>query len=379
MPLLQLLARLRTLPQADPGALRDHTAAALQTFEARALQSGLPADLVHRGHYALCDSLDDAVLNTPWGSTGAWAAHGMVASFHPNIRPGRLFDALKQAQGKAASMRPVLELMVLCLSLGMLGLYRDRPGGAAELEALRAAAAAPLIQPGAMQPGLADHWAGVEAPFRRRRPRLPVWVAASLALAVAGGAFLWLSLRANDAGDAMFAEMLALSPAHMPELTRAPPPPAPPPAAEPSPQDRLRARLATEMAAGLVVLVGTPTTPVLRVPDQAVFAAGSATPTPQARPLLQAIAEALKPEGGRVRVVGYADNRPVHTVLFPSSFKLSAARAEVVGAALVQVLGSAVTVAAEGRAAADPIAPNTTPEGREQNRRVEIVLEGAAP
>lgn len=133
------------------------------------------------------------------------------------------------------------------------------------------------------------------------------------------------------------------------------------------------------MAAGLVVLVGTPTTPVLRVPDQAVFAAGSATPTPQARPLLQAIAEALKPEGGRVRVVGYADNRPVHTVLFPSSFKLSAARAEVVGAALVQVLGTTVTVAAEGRAAADPIAPNTTPEGREQNRRVEIVLEGAAP
>ena len=33
-------------------------------------------------HYALCASLDDVVLNTPWGSSGVWAARSLVSTFH---------------------------------------------------------------------------------------------------------------------------------------------------------------------------------------------------------------------------------------------------------------------------------------------------------
>ena len=381
MPLLQLLARLRTTAVvADPAALRERTDAELHAFEARATKAGLPADQVRRGQYALCESLDDAVLNTPWGAGSAWARHTAVAAFHPAIGPGRFFDALRQADAKAATMRPVLELMVLCLSLGMMGAYRDRPDGAAAVESLRTASVATLLAASPPVPAaLAADWAGVAAPYRRRRARLPVWVAGAAALAAAGGVFLLANLRVNAAGDALFARMLAAPPAHMPAIAREPAPPlSPPPVApEPTAQDRLRSRLAGTGAG--VVVAGTPGVPVLRLPERALFPAGSATPGPQAAPLLQAVAEALKPEGGRLRVVGYTDDRPVRTVVFPSAYKLSAAQAEAVRAALAQALGPARPISAEGRAAADPVAPNTTAENREQNRRVEVVLDGAPP
>src|SRR5208282_954622 len=74
-PLLQLLARLRnTLNQPDPGDLRDRAVRAMRDFEQRVRDLGLPIELLRPAHYALCASLDDAVLNTPWGSTGHWNA-----------------------------------------------------------------------------------------------------------------------------------------------------------------------------------------------------------------------------------------------------------------------------------------------------------------
>ena len=73
-------------------------------------------------------------------------------------------------------------------------------------------------------------------------------------------------------------------------------------------------------------------------------------------------------------VDGYTDNQPIHTVQFPSNFQLSAARAEAARRIIVRALGDPGRVAAQGHADADPIASNATPEGRDQNRRIEVVL-----
>jgi type VI secretion system protein ImpK len=73
-------------------------------------------------------------------------------------------------------------------------------------------------------------------------------------------------------------------------------------------------------------------------------------------------------------VLGYSDNTPIHNVKFPSNFALSQARAETVRDSLSKPIGDPKRLAAEGRADADPVAPNTTAEGREQNRRIDIVL-----
>src|SRR5271165_4759558 len=72
-PLLQLLARLRnTINQPDPGDLRERAVRAMRAFEQRARDAEVPLELLRPAHYALCASLDDVVLNTPWGSTGIW-------------------------------------------------------------------------------------------------------------------------------------------------------------------------------------------------------------------------------------------------------------------------------------------------------------------
>jgi type VI secretion system protein ImpK len=95
-----------------------------------------------------------------------------------------------------------------------------------------------------------------------------------------------------------------------------------------------------------------------------------------ALPLLGRVAAALRGESGSVKVIDYTDNQPVRNVRFPSNFQLSAARATAVRAIIARDAGDPARVSAEGRADADPIAANTTAEGREQNRRIEIVLHG---
>jgi len=61
-------------------------------------------------------------------------------------------------------------------------------------------------------------------------------------------------------------------------------------------------------------------------------------------------------------------------VQFPSNFQLSAARAQAARALIARALGDPSRITAEGRGEADPLTKNSTPEEREENRRIEIVL-----
>jgi type VI secretion system protein ImpK len=90
--------------------------------------------------------------------------------------------------------------------------------------------------------------------------------------------------------------------------------------------------------------------------------------------LMDRIGSALREEKGPVQVIGYTDNQPIHTVRFPSNFQLSTGRAEAARDLIVRALGDPGRVTAVGKADADPIAPNTNEDGRDQNRRIEVVL-----
>jgi len=138
-PLLQLMARLRnTLTQPDPGELRERAVSAMRSFEQRARELEVPMEQLRPAHYALCASLDDVVLNTPWGGTGLWGAQPLVATFHHDVVGGeRFFELLGQMRQNPGRFLPVIELMYLCMSLGFQGQYRLSPRGPAELERLR--------------------------------------------------------------------------------------------------------------------------------------------------------------------------------------------------------------------------------------------------
>ena len=126
------------LRQPDPGELRERAIQQVRAFEQAARDGGVPMDQLRPAHYALCASLDDVVLNTPWGSSGAWAARSMVSTFHQEVRSGeRFFELLDQLKPNPGNFLPVLELMYLCLSLGFQGQYRLSPRGPGELDRIR--------------------------------------------------------------------------------------------------------------------------------------------------------------------------------------------------------------------------------------------------
>ncbi|MGH7119645.1 MAG: type VI secretion system protein TssL, long form [Acetobacteraceae bacterium] len=379
-PLLQLLSRLRnTFSQPDPAELLARTVREVQSFEQAARAAQVPMEQLRPAHYALCASIDDVVLNTPWGSQGAWAARSLVSTFHQEVQSGeRFFELLAQVRQNPGRYLPVLELMYLCLSLGFMGRYRLSQRGLGELDRLREETYATLARARpAAAAGLSPRWEGVAAPYRPGRAVFPVWVAAVIGLGVILGVWFWAGRSLNSASDRAFAAALAAPPAGMPTILRAAvvkPPPPPPAPAVPGILETLRGFLAPEIRAHLVAVLGTEAVPIIRIENQGMFGSGSATVNSRFVPLLERIGTELKVNPGRVEVRGYTDSEPIHTVEFPSNYQLSQARAAAAAAILGRTIGDPKRITVQGLADADPIAPNTTATGRAQNRRIEIVL-----
>ena len=381
---LSLLGRLRNaFSVPDPRLLREHAVQELRRFEQTLRRHNLPMEQLRPAHYALCASLDDVVQATPWGSRGAWADASLVSTFHHEVRSGeRFFDLLAQLRQNPGQFLHVLELMYLCMSLGMQGRYRLSPRGPAELDRVREETYV-LIKRNhpPTEPALSPHWQGVAAPYERRRFVLPLWVGAIIGLGLIGLIYAWAVFGLSGQSDRLFAAGLTLPPGQMPAIKReAPTPPAPVPTAPPpptSPLSQVRGFLAPEVKQGLVSIVGTDAVPVIRINNRGMFASGSATVEAQFQVLLQRIGTALAQRPGPVQVLGYTDNQPIHTIQFPSNFQLSAARAQAAASIIASAAGPSNPITAEGRADADPIASNDTPDGRAQNRRIEVVLHQA--
>jgi chemotaxis protein MotB len=111
-----------------------------------------------------------------------------------------------------------------------------------------------------------------------------------------------------------------------------------------------------------------------------LFPSGAAGFAPAAEPVLDKLAEVLKPFPNPIRVEGHTDNRPVHTAAFPSNWELSAARAASVVHQFTQQGIDPLRLEIVGFGEFHPRQPNATSEGRNANRRVAIlVLEAVAP
>jgi type VI secretion system protein ImpK len=383
-PLLLLLARLRnTLRPPVPGNLRDSAIRELRNFEAKTRDARLPAEQVRPAHYALCASLDDVVLATPWGSQSEWTARSLVSTLHQEVRSGeRFFDLLGQMRQSPETFLPVLELMYFCLSLGYMGRYRLSPRGPAEIDRLREEVHALIRrQAPSGDAELSPHWQGVAAPYRPRRFALPLWVAASGAAGILALLYAVFSISLAGQTDQLYRMALAAKPAVMPRILRMAPvvPPPPPVISRLTLLDRLRKFLAPEIAAGQVSVLGTLNAAVVRINNSGLFASGSATIQPGALPLLGRIGKALARDRGRVLVIGYTDNQPIHSLRFPNNLVLSQDRAKAAAAVLDRSINDRSRIIAEGKGPAAPIATNATPQGRAMNRRIEIVLQRGGP
>ncbi len=365
----------------DAEALRRGMVEAMRGFEQRALATGLDSRSLRAARYALCATIDDFVLSTPWGAASSWAAQSLTSIFHNEVTGGeRFFDILEQMQKELARHAEVVELMYLCLALGFEGRYRVLPRGNAALTELRDGVYRGLRQRrGEFERELSPHWQGVATGYKPLARRLPLWALALGTLALVLVIYLGFNFALAGASDIAFAELFALPPngaVTVPRVALAPPPPPPPPPAVPaaSVTMKLRQFLAPEIEQRLVQVFEDPQSVTVRLTNRNMFASGQATLSSSYGPLIQRIGDALQDEKGAVIVNGYTDNQPIRTVRFPSNWQLSQARAEAVAQLLASRLSDKSRVRAVGKGDADPIASNATADGRQENRRTEIVL-----
>jgi outer membrane protein OmpA-like peptidoglycan-associated protein len=130
--------------------------------------------------------------------------------------------------------------------------------------------------------------------------------------------------------------------------------------------------------ANVVVIDEGPRTTRVTVRNDVLFDFDKAELRPEAEEALARVAEILRQRQPRsVRVVGHTDS--VGSDNYNQA--LSERRARSVAQWLTAHGGELPPLQAVGRGEADPVAPNTTPdgrdnpEGRQQNRRVEVLLE----
>jgi chemotaxis protein MotB len=115
--------------------------------------------------------------------------------------------------------------------------------------------------------------------------------------------------------------------------------------------------------------------------DKILFDSGSADINERGKQLLLIMADALKGDKEQaILVEGHTDDVPLSAALkkrFPSNWELSTARAAAVARFLQKEAGiKPERLSVRGYSFYRPVAPNTTEEGRHQNRRIEIILGG---
>ena len=116
---------------------------------------------------------------------------------------------------------------------------------------------------------------------------------------------------------------------------------------------------------------------MLKLPDEILFPSGSKRLKKGGREALIEVAKALKEVGAdrEYLVAGHTDNVPVGSrSRFDNNWELSTARATTVVELMIDQGVPPDQLAAAGFGEYDPIASNETADGRQKNRRLEIIL-----
>ncbi len=114
---------------------------------------------------------------------------------------------------------------------------------------------------------------------------------------------------------------------------------------------------------------------VTLVTDKVLFDSGSAALRKAGDPLLKLVGGALGSVPNEVLIVGYTDPVPISTSTYPSNLELSSARADRVAEYFMAQGLPENRLFPEGLGSRDPIASNSTADGRARNRRVEIIVQ----
>jgi chemotaxis protein MotB len=105
-----------------------------------------------------------------------------------------------------------------------------------------------------------------------------------------------------------------------------------------------------------------------------LFPSGSARMIDSAQPVVDRLADVLKQFDNVLKIEGHTDNMPIATREFPSNWELSSARAATVVHRFMAQGVDPLRMSVLGLGEYRPVGDNATPEGRNRNRRVVIVV-----
>ena len=379
MPLLSLIMRLKnTATHPDPERLRRKMIEEIKNFALAARDRSVDEKVVFRARYVLCTTLDEVVLNTPWGRASEWSENSLLITFHNETWGGeKFFELLDALLPDPRKNLHLLELMYLCLSFGFQGRYRLLDNGRSRLEEQRERTYNAIrTARGEFERELSPHWRGIA---NLRNPLIhyvPLWVVAAVAAALLLLGYLLFSWLLNNASDPVLTALSGLRGEPLAIVQRGGGVPATPAAVKADPgltqtAQQLRAFLEPQIRQGLLSVMEAPDRTTVRILGDGLFDSGKAEVKPAFQALLQQIGAELNQRPGRVVVTGHSDNVPIRTLQFPSNWHLSKARADSV---LRILAADPRRFSAEGRADSEPVAPNDSPRNRALNRRVDIVL-----
>lgn len=113
---------------------------------------------------------------------------------------------------------------------------------------------------------------------------------------------------------------------------------------------------------------------VISLSEAGFFAPGDAAINTEAEASINTLAEFLQNSTAQIRIEGHTDSMPISNARYPSNWELSTARAASVLVRLIEHKIAPERLSAAGYGGFQPIADNSTIEGRAQNRRVDVVI-----
>jgi chemotaxis protein MotB len=140
--------------------------------------------------------------------------------------------------------------------------------------------------------------------------------------------------------------------------------------------EEIAEKMQKEVAKDMVELETQGRKIIIRIQEKGAFASGSAQLQDEFIPVLDKLIDILQSVDGHIAVEGHTDDIPIQTVMFPSNWDLSVARAlEVAHGLFDDGYLSQDRFSITGHADTRPLVPNDNSENRKKNRRVEIILQ----
>lgn len=364
-PLLLLTAQMReSTSPVDVTSLRRHVMEEMRGFEDRAQTGGVPHETMLAARYALCAGVDEAVLSTPWGNQSEWAQHPLLIQLHREAWGGEKFFEMLDRIGRDPKRHiDLMELQYLLIAFGFEGKYRVQDRGSEHLTQVQQALYRRIreYRGGATDRALSLRWRGLED---RRNPLVryvPWWIVAAAALPILAFTFVAYYRSLATLSSPVHAELSQIG---LQESVAAAPVKGP----------TLKELLAPEAQRGLLTVEEEGGRTTITLPSGDLFSSGSATVNPTYRETLQRVTAALNKVPGSVRVIGHTDDQPIRSLRFQDNFELSRERAVHVVQLLQEGIDSRARFQWVGVGSSQPrYQPESSPENRARNRRVEIV------